>query len=48
MALVAIFNFEVIHLDAVNAFINTNINKEVYIIMPKGYKEGRKDIVLKL
>ena len=48
MALVAVFNFKIIHLDTVNAFIITNINKEVYIIMPKGYKEGRKDIILKL
>ena len=48
MALVAVFNLEVIHLDAVNAFINANINEEIYIIMPKGYKEGRKDMVLKL
>ena len=48
MALVTIFNFKVIYLDAVNAFINININKEVYITMPKGYKEGRKDIILKL
>ena len=47
MALVTTFNLKVIHLDAVNAFINTNINKEVYIIMPKGYKEGKKDIVFK-
>ena len=37
-----------IYLDTVNAFINTNVNKEVYITMPKGYKERRKDIVFKL
>jgi hypothetical protein len=48
MALVAIFNLKIIHLDIVNAFINADINKEVYIIIPEGYKEGRKDIVLKL
>ena len=48
MALVAVFNLKLIYLDAVNAFINTNINKEVYITIPKGYKEGRKDIVFKL
>ena len=47
MALVAIFNFKVIYLDAVNVFINVNINKKVYIIIPKGYKERRKNIVLK-
>ena len=48
MALVTAFNLKVIHLDAVNAFVNVNINKEIYIIMPKGYKEGRKNIVFKL
>jgi len=48
MALITAFDLKVIYLDAVNAFINTNVDKEVYIIIPKGYKEGRKDIVLKL
>ena len=48
IALITIFNFKVIHLNAVNAFINANINKEVYIITPKGYKEERKNIVFKL
>jgi len=48
MALVAVFNLKVIYLDAVNAFINTDVNKEVYITIPEGYREGRKDIVLKL
>ena len=48
MALVAIFNLKVIHLDAVNAFVNTDVDEEVYITIPEGYKEGRKDIVLKL
>jgi hypothetical protein len=48
MALITAFNLKVIHLDAVNAFINININKKVYITMPKGYKEGKKDIILKL
>ena len=48
MALVTVFNLKVIHLDAVNAFINADIDEEVYIIIPEGYKEGRKDIILKL
>ena len=48
MALVTAFNLKVIHLDIVNAFVNTNVDKEVYIIMPEGYREERKDIVLKL
>ena len=48
MALVAAFDLEVIHLDAVNAFVNADVDEEVYITMPEGYKEGRKDMVLKL
>ena len=48
MALVAAFNLKVIYLDAVNAFINADVDKEVYITMPEGYKEGKKDIVFKL
>jgi len=48
MALVTIFDLKVIYLDAVNAFVNTNVDEEVYITMPKGYREGRKDIVFKL
>lgn len=48
MALVAAFDLDVIHLDAVNAFVNANVDEEVYITMPEGYREGRKDIVLKL
>lgn len=48
MALVAAFDLEVIHLDAVNAFVNADVDEEVHITMPEGYKEGRKDMVLKL
>jgi hypothetical protein len=48
MALVAAFDLEVIHLDAVNAFVNADVDEEIYITMPEGYKEGRKDMVLKL
>jgi hypothetical protein len=48
MALVAAFDLEVIHLDAVNAFVNADVDEEVYITMPEGYKEGKKDVVLKL
>ena len=48
MALVTVFNFKIIHLDAVNTFINANINKKVYIIIPKSYKERKKNIILTL
>ena len=45
IALVIIFNLKIIHLDTVNAFINTDIDEKVYIIIPKGYKEGKKNII---
>jgi len=48
MALVAAFDLDVIQLDAVNAFINADIDQDVYISCPDGYKEGGKDICLKL
>jgi hypothetical protein len=48
MALVAAFNLNVIQLDAVNAFVNADIDQDVYITCPEGYKEAGRDICLKL
>jgi hypothetical protein len=48
MALVAAFDLDVIQLDAVNAFINADLDEDVYISCPDGYKEGGKEICLKL
>lgn len=48
MALVAAFDLEIIHLDAINAFVNADVDEEIYITMPEGYKEGDKGKVLKL
>jgi hypothetical protein len=39
MALVAAFDLDVIQLDAVNAFINVDLDEDVYISCPDGYKE---------
>lgn len=47
MALTAAFDLEVIQLDAVNAFINAELDHEVYIEYPEGYKAG-KDRCLRL
>ena len=48
MALVAAFDLDVIQLDTVNAFINADLDQDVYISCPDGYKEKGKDICLKL
>jgi len=48
MALVAAFDLNVIQLDAVNAFINADLDEDIYISCPDGYKEAGRDICLKL
>lgn len=48
MALTAAFDLDVIQLDAINAFINADLDQEVYISCPNGYKEIGKDVCLKL
>ena len=40
------FNFKIFQYDAVNAFINTLLNKMIYIRIPIGYKEKRKILYL--
>jgi hypothetical protein len=47
-ALVAAFDLDIIQLDAVNAFINADLDQDVYISCLDGYPEGGKDICLKL
>jgi len=48
MALAAAFDLDVIQLDAINAFINADLDEDVYISCPDGYKEAGRDICLKL
>src|SRR5579871_1963199 len=48
MALVAAFDLDVIQLDAVNAFVNADLDEEIYITRPDGYKEPLKHSCLKL
>ena len=39
MAIAARFDLELIQFDAVNAFVNSKIDEEVYMRMPPGYTE---------
>jgi len=48
MALTAAFDLDVIQLDAINAFLNAEIEEDIYLSCPEGYKEAGKDICLKL
>ena len=42
MAIATRFDLKMLQYDAVNAFVNTPLNKTIYIKMPMGYKEKRK------
>ena len=46
MSLTAAFDLKVIQLDAVNTFVNANLDEDVYILCPDGYKKA--GIYLKL
>ena len=38
IVLAAVFDLEIVQLDAVNTFLNSNIDEEVYVEYPEGYK----------
>ena len=43
------FKWNLHHLDVKSAFLNENIEEEIYVDQPKGFiKEGKEDYVLKL
>jgi hypothetical protein len=42
MVIIAQFNLELVQYDVINAFVNINIDKEVYMQMLPGYKEAGK------
>ena len=49
LALAAKNNWQVHHLDVKTAFLNGDINEEVYVAQPKGYvKKGQEQLVYKL
>ena len=41
MAIIAKEDLEAIQLDAINAFTNSYLNKEVYIKYPRGFKRPK-------
>jgi hypothetical protein len=47
MAIIARFNLETRQLDAINAFVNCDLNKIVYIRLLLGFKKPRKVLLLK-
>jgi hypothetical protein len=47
MAITAHFNLETRQLDAINAFVNCDLDKIVYIRLPPGFKKPGKVLLLK-
>jgi len=48
MAITIKFDLEITQIDIVNAFIQYNLNKVVYIKLPLGFNKGKTDKVLRL
>jgi len=42
MAITAAFNLEIAQLDAINAFLNSDIDEEVYVGYPEGYNRPKR------
>ena len=47
IALAAVFDLEIVQYDAVNAFVNSQLDEEVYTYFPDGFKEKGKVLRLK-
>ncbi|EED18991.1 conserved hypothetical protein [Talaromyces stipitatus ATCC 10500] len=47
MALATIFDLEIVQYDAINAFINSLLDEEVYTLCPDGFKQSSKVIKLR-
>ncbi|EED21271.1 hypothetical protein TSTA_085020 [Talaromyces stipitatus ATCC 10500] len=47
MALAAVFDLEIVQLDAVNAFVNSDLDEEVYVYFPDGFRIPGKVIRLR-
>jgi transposase InsO family protein len=48
MAITAKFDLETIQMDAVNAFVHCDLDEVVYMKMPPGFNQGKRDKVLRL
>ena len=48
MAVTAKFDLETIQMDAVNAFVHCDLDEVVYMRMPPGFNQGKRDKVLRL
>ncbi len=46
MAITAAFDLEIVQLDAVNAFLNSDIDEEVYVDFPEGFKRSGRTLLL--
>ncbi|KAE8547619.1 hypothetical protein EYB25_009412 [Talaromyces marneffei] len=47
MSLAAVFDLEIVQYDAVNAFVNSELDEDVYTYFPDGFKEPGQAIKLK-
>lgn len=47
ISLASVFDLEIMQFDAVNAFINSELDKDIYTYFPDGFKEDSKVIKLK-
>lgn len=47
MSLAAVFDLEIVQFDAVNAFVNSELDEDVYTFFPDGFKEAGKVMKLK-
>jgi hypothetical protein len=48
MAVTAKFDLETIQMDAVNAFVHCDLDEVVYMRLPPGFNQGKRDKVLRL
>src|SRR6266568_8061272 len=48
MAITTKFDLKTTQIDTVNAFVHCNLNKVIYIKLPPGFNNGKKDKVLRL